>query len=188
MIDRDLMNCQEESNSTGKQGWYFLYALGIVLAGVDIVKWDYNFFYKNNYHCYIIGFIIFLVYSVKSQSIIENNLFQKYSLIAAAPFCILLIKMLVTTFTVPGLLAISFPIVYLLILRFFLVVNFPDYPHGPIKPIHVSYTRAGVYWQGKEKGYVPSPADKRFSIWTDIVAYAFMFFVLGSAMLPNLYS
>jgi hypothetical protein len=176
---------QEESTATAKQGWYFLYALIIVLTGIDILKWDGDFVYHNNYHCYIVGFIIFLMYFAKSQSIIDNNLFRKYCLIAALPFCILLIKMVFTTFTVPALLAILFPIVYLLILRFFLFLHFPEYPDGHVKPIHVSYTRTGVYWQGKENGYVPTRADKRFSIGTDVTIYLLMAFIAWWALLWN---
>ncbi|MHA4847876.1 hypothetical protein ACX0G7_27160 [Flavitalea antarctica] len=168
---------QEESAATTKQGWYFLYAVIIVLTAIDIVYWDGDFVYHHNYHCYIVGFCIFLVYFSNSQSIIDNNLFRKYCLIAALPFCILLIKMVLTTFTFPALLAISFPIIYLLILRFFLLLHFPEYPGGDAKPIHVSYTRTGVNWQGKENGYVPTRADKSFSIGTDITIYLLMGFI-----------
>jgi hypothetical protein len=170
-----------ETALTAKQGWYFLYAIILVLVGVDIVNWNGEFAYYNNYHCYIVGFIIYILYGAKSQSIIDKNLFRKYSLIAAIPACVLLIKMLLTTFTVPAFLAISFPIFYLGILRFWLFVFFAEYPHGTNRPIHVSYTRTGVYWEGQEAGYVPTRADKRFSLWTGIGMFVLMAIVIGGA-------
>jgi hypothetical protein len=188
-IEKNDMNSIEtdrrESNTTSRQGWYFLYAFIIVLTAIDLVKWDGDFVYYNNYHCYIVGFIIWLVYITRTQSIIDDNLFLKYSLLAAVPACILSIKMLLTTFTIPALLAILFPIIYLIVLRFYLFLYFSEYQNAGARPIHVSYTRTGVYWEGKEIGYIPTRADKRFSIWTDISIYLLMTVVIVWALLYN---
>ena len=166
-----------EDKAANRFGWIFLIAVVALLITVDVIKWDRDFFYSNNYHAYFIGFITWLVYSVRNQSIVDNNLFFKYSMIAIVPIAAASFKMLITSFSIGALLAVSFPLIYLAFLRFLILIFFPSYPVAN-NIILISYTKTGTYWKGKEQGIVPSNRDKRLSLWLDIISYSVMFLIL----------
>ena len=166
-------------DDTDKIGWYFLFAFLIVLIGVDIVNWDSNFFYQNNYHNYFVGLIMWLVFFLRDQIIIDKNLFAKYGLISFGTFLILLVKQFLTTLSYPAIMASLFPLFYIIMLRLIIFAFFPTYrPDINTTPVIVSYTKTGVYWKGQDSGYKPSKRERIFSVLVIVTSMIYMFLTL----------
>ena len=176
----DLKKYLEEKEQA-RLGWYFLIAFLLVIVAVDIVTWGTYPISKYHYHLYIGGFVLWIIYYVQSQVIIDKNVFLKYSLIALTLIALGFIKLLFTTFSTSALLGVSFPLIYLGILRLLIWTYFPSYPESE-KPILIYYSKGGRSWDGQEEGYRPTQKEKRFSIWTMLFTWALFMIILVAGL------